>query len=295
MIILRMVTAATVAIFVASPASARPDRPDCTIDVQELGEAKINRYNALEGGDYLESIRLRLRNKGDEACTGLIRISRISGTPELVGPQGGKLTYTIVDQADFGRVIYDPRTNNGNAVIVSVPANSTTEISPRLFVAGSQAGRSGRYAATLEATFIPAGEIVGIASARFNVSAQVMASVQANFVGSTNPQNARLELGELVPNKNGSIGLQIRSSSEYQISFRSENKGVLAGPGSAEIPYTMSYAGQLIDLTTRDRKEFSPPDPVRPSTNLIDVTIGQFSGARAGNYSDEVTITISAL
>ncbi len=294
MTILRLAPALAAFLMVIAPAAAR-DRPRCDIELQELGEAKINHYNALEGGDYLEGIQLRLRNKGDESCSGQVRITRISGDPELSGPHGGKLAYTIVDQNDFGRVIYDPRTNSGNAIPVTIAGKSTLEIGPKLFVAGSQAGRSGRYVATLEAGFFSIGEVQAADTARLNVSAQVTASVQANFVGSTNPRNARLDLGELVPNKQGSIGLQVRSSSEYQITFRSENKGVLKGPSSSTIPYSLTYAGQLIDLTQRDMREISPSDPVRPSTNLINVTVGQFAGVRAGDYSDEVTITISAL
>ncbi|AMG73826.1 hypothetical protein [Sphingopyxis granuli] len=278
-----------------APAFAAPDRSSCEVEIQELGEAKINRYNALDGGDYLEPIRLRIRNKGDELCAGVVKISRITGSPELTGPHGGKLTYTIVAQNDLGNVVYDPKTNNGNLIPVSIPGRSTIEISPRLFVSGSQPGRAGRYAATLEAGFIPAGNNAMADAARFNVSAQVTPSVQANFIGSTNPRHARLDLGELVPNKQGSISLQIRASSDYQISFQSENKGVLEGPADSSIPYSMTYAGRLIDLSRTDEQQFNPADPVRPQTNLINVVVGQFNSARAGTYSDQVTITISAL
>src|SRR3546814_3060213 len=111
--------------------------------------------------------------------------------------------------------------------------------------------------------------------------------VCSSDLGSTNPRHARLDLGELVPNKEGSISLQIRASSEYQISFQSENKGALEGPADSSIPYSMTYAGRLIDLSRTDEQQFNPADPVRPQTNLINVVVGQFNSARAGNYSDQ--------
>src|SRR3546814_13030876 len=94
--------------------------------------------NALDGGDYLESIRLRLRNKGEGTCAGLVEISRLTGSPELTGPHGGKLTYTIVAQNDLGNVIYDPKKNNGKAMPVAIPARAHIEGHPRQFVRGYQ-------------------------------------------------------------------------------------------------------------------------------------------------------------
>src|SRR3546814_1272798 len=90
--------------------------------------------NALDGGDYLESIRLRLRNKGEGTCAGLVEISRLTGSPDLTGPHGGKLTYTIVAQNDLGDVVYDPKTNNANATPASTTARATITVSPRLFL-----------------------------------------------------------------------------------------------------------------------------------------------------------------
>src|SRR3546814_18036366 len=127
-----------------------------------------------------------------------MQILRLTGSPELTGPQGGKLTYTSMAQNYRGNVVYDPRTNNGNAIPVSIPARATIEVSPRLFLSGSQPGRAGRYAAPLEAGFVPAGDNAVADTARFNVSAQATPRVQANFVGSPHPRQDRtsVELGE---------------------------------------------------------------------------------------------------
>lgn len=276
-------------------AMTKPEDRDCKVSLQELGEAKVNHYNALDGGDYLESIRLRLNNTGNKECVGVIKITRSSGPPELVRQQGGKISYTIVDQNDLARVIYDPLTNFSHPVRLSVRGKSKVEYNPRFAVPGSQAGRSGRYAATLEAGFYPDGATQATSTARLTVSAHVTPRVQANFVGSTNAQNARLDLGEIEPNKQGRIGLQVRSSSDYSISFRSDHNGMLAGPGTSRVPYSLTYAGRPIDLGKgKTTEEFIPPDPVRVQTNELRVIIGQFSDARAGNYQDRVTITISA-
>lgn len=277
------------------PAAAMADggRDDCDVTIQELGESKVNGYNALAGGEYLEPIRIRLRNQGDDACTGSVTITRLIGGTRLDGPHSHALDYQIVDATIINRIVLDPVTNQSNAIPMTVPARGTIEIRPRLRVPGGQPGRSGRYDAVLEAKFRSADR-KREDDTSFTVAAQVSPSAQANFVGFAQGGNARLNLGELAPNVTGSIGLQVRASSDVELRISSENDGHLTGQNGFRIPYRMTVAGQLLDLADPDQIDVDLQDSVRGHTLPVSVVVGTFNNAPVGRYGDVVTFRISA-
>jgi hypothetical protein len=289
--IAKVAAMALLAVVLTAAAEAAPRPRACDLVIQELGEAKINGYDALSGGDYLEPIRLRLRNRGDETCGGVLRISRTASFDQLDGPQGNYMNYSIVDPTNIGSVLLDPVTQQGQALPISVAAGATVEIRPRLLVPGGQSGRQGRYYATLLAK-VDQGANVPSVETEFNVSAQVQSRVQANFVGG---RNAQLDLGELSPALSRSINMQVRATADIDIEISSEHQGNLKHEqGSALIPYSMTVANRAIDLS--DTSSFNMPlaNGIRGQNLPVTVTVGQFSNAPVGEYGDVVTFTISA-
>lgn len=277
----------------AAAAATPPPRPDCRVDIQELGATLVNHYNALAGGEYLEPIRLRLRNQGDEACAGHVRILNLIGGTQLVGLRG-RLDYQIVDETSLSTVIFDPVANQSADVPVIVPPRGTIELRPRLRVPGGQAARSGHYAALLTARFTPAGD-GDVDNRVFGVAAQVEPSAQANFVGFASGGPASLDLGELAPGVTGTIGLQIRASTDVDLRISSDHLGHLEHAGGARIPYAMTVGGAAVDLGGGEaRLALELPDPVHGRTTPVVVTVGAFAALPAGRYSDVVTFRISA-
>ncbi len=285
-----MIALAATAMFASGPAyAAQP--AGCDLIVQELGEAKINGYDALLGGDYLEPIRLRLRNRGNVVCNGILKIDRTGSFDRLSGPQSNYMDYVIVDPTNIGHVILDPISQQSQGIPVTINANSSIDVNPRLMVRGGQPGRQGRYYATLRAR-VDLGSGENRAESQFNVSAQVQSRVQANFVGG---RNATLDLGELSPSVTRSIQMQVRSSADIDVTVTSENEGaLLQNGGSGNIPYSMTVDGRSIDLDNGSSFNVQIQNSIRGQSLPVVVTVGQFSNAPVGAYGDVVTFRISA-
>ncbi|MEP7350739.1 MAG: hypothetical protein ABI668_12435 [Sphingorhabdus sp.] len=278
------------ALVATAPAYAAP-AADCDLVLQELGGGRINGYDALAGGDYIDQIRLRLRNKGDGVCNGVLRITRTASFDRLDGPESSYLDYTIVDPTNIGQVILDPISQQTQGLPVSVGAKSSIDIFPRLLVPGGQSGRQGRYFATLQAQ-VDLGPNQDAVDREFTVSAQVLARVQANFAGG---RNATLDLGELAPNVVGSISMQIRSSADIDVEVSSENEGNLVRSANAyRIPYSMTFDSRPVDLGNGSSFNVELQNSVRGQSLPVVVTVGAFSNAPVGAYGDVVTFRISA-
>lgn len=119
------------------------------------------------------------------------------------------------------------------------------------------------------------------------------ARANANFAGGSPSQT--IELGELHPGKTGSALLQVRANTRPVLSFTSQNHGMLrnlAVPG-AEIPYRLTFDGLPIDLTGNWRRAVDVPLTLQGQSFRLEVIVGQFTGALAGTYRDDVMIDIS--
>ena len=280
-------------VLIAAPGAALADPPGigCSVTVQQLGEAHVSPYNALLRSEYVEPIRLRLWNRGDAACSGTLTIRNSFGDADLVRAQGGELNYVIVDERDRSFVIFDPATNDGVPIPVAIPANKSIDVQPRFVVPGGQAGRAGRYASIVEARFREDGHVddeLGDVS----LAVEVQPSAQANFVGYG--ENATLDLGELIPGKSDSIGLQIRASADVDVQVSSEAHGKLVQTTGASIPYAITVDGSPVDLSAPNMLEIPLADSVRGQTMPVQVMVGDFENAPVGHYRDVVTFRISA-
>lgn len=282
---------AAAALVSAAPAYATKKDEGCDLKINQNGEPKINGYDALSGGDYVEDIRIKLRNEGDATCSGVLTITRTGSFSRLDGPQSGNfLDYLIVAEDNASHVLLDPVTQQTQGIPFSVTAGHTLELTPRLYVRGGQPGRQGRYFAELLAVANLGNQ--DSVDQNFTVSAQVQSRAQANFVGG---RNATLDLGELAPNVTGSISMQVRSTADIDVSVSSDNDGNLKrNSGSFEIPYTMTVDGRDIDL--ENGSEFNMPlqNGIRGQSLPVVVTVGQFNNAPIGDYGDVVTFRISA-
>lgn len=272
-------------------AAAAKGQAGCDVQVLELGEAKINGYNALSGGEYSEPIRLRISNRGETACSGTLSLTGLFGSSRLEGPHSNSLAYAIYGEGNSSQMLFDPSTQRSQAIPLTVPAGEVVDLRPRLVVPGGQAGRAGRYAASIDAQFHDSsGKLIETRS--FTVSTQITPSAQANFVGYG--RDATLDLGELSPGVTGSVGLQIRASADVDVEVSSESGGALVHPSGAEVPYQLSINGQTVRLGSPQTVEIPLPNPVEGRNNPVVVTVGQFSDAPVGDYRDVVTFRISA-
>ena len=119
------------------------------------------------------------------------------------------------------------------------------------------------------------------------------------LVGATGTETIRSinlgTIGKERPNQSDPFGVRVWSTSPYSVSFTSENAGVLAHEaGLDQIPYDLRMDNMLVNLVTGS--EFTIPS-VAPPLGIIhrlSVRAGPAT-ARAGSYSDRVTVTVSPL
>jgi len=106
-----------------------------------------------------------------------------------------------------------------------------------------------------------------------------------------------LDFGNLVPRDSRDFNLYVRGNAPYGVEIVSENRGELRLEGSARehntIPYSMSIDGSDRSLSQRIWLSYgSLVSGAREHRGRI--TIGNFDTVLRGNYSDVLTITVTA-
>ena len=244
-----------------------------------------------------ENFNIRVRNDGNGRCTANIRVARLDGAnvgaPLTYNLRSGSNTIDILPtegsaataESDF-LVNGIPGGSNGRAVpfIVTVPTRW-----------GLEAGfRSEQFLLSL---LDSAGEVVDRHILTINMT--IPSSVSMRLVGATGTDSIRsVQLGTIgkdKPNQSDPFGVRVWSTSPYSVSFSSENAGVLEHEaGLDRIPYDLRMDDMLVNLAAGS--EFTIPS-VAPPLGIIhrlSIKAGP-AAARAGSYSDRVTVTVSAL
>jgi hypothetical protein len=300
------IAAALIALGAGSAASASggDDPSGCDPRITVVGETRINDYDALTGGFYVEPIRLRLTNDGGSACVGHIRFTSADGRTRLLGPGGEEMTFLIVAQNDAGDVLFDPLSLQGDGLRITLPPRRDMMVQPRFYVAGSQRVPSGLYTADVEARFHrqPQGSPHGDAESdpvTIPLAVNVKPVVQANFTGvdssSAGGTVGGVALGELTPGMRRNLGIQVRANTDVSVSVSSANQGALLREnGSEEIGYTLIVNGNPFTLSSTAETTLAAGLGVGGVTNPVAIQLENYTAAPAGRYGDTVTFRISA-
>lgn len=278
----------------SSPAMAKDCAPEFT---EASTTVTVGGVNVGANEVSRENFNIRVRNEGRGRCTASIRVARIDGanigSPLAYSLRSGSNSIDILPteasaataESDF-LVNGIPGGANGRAVpfIVTVPTRW-----------GIEAGfRSEQFLLTL---LDAAGEVLDRHVLTINM--QIPSSVSMRLVGATGTETIRSinlgTIGKERPNQSDPFGVRVWSTSPYSVSFTSENAGVLAHEaGLDQIPYDLRMDNMLVNLVTGS--EFTIPS-VAPPLGIIhrlSVQAGPAT-ARAGSYSDRVTVTVSPL
>ncbi len=93
--------------------------------------------------------------------------------------------------------------------------------------------------------------------------------------------------------------VQARTNTAAVITVVSRNKGGLrlddATDDVDQIPYTVTLDGTLLDLRRTTRLPVDPSPGFAGEALEMKLTLGEINGARAGHYSDELTIEITSI
>lgn len=271
----------------------------CDLSIRTVGETRLDNYNALRREAQPEPIRILVKNNGRNDCRGTVFFRRNLGDGLLTGPRNAKLDYQIVGQQSINNVLFDPSLARPVTIPIRLRGGQNQEFRPRLLVQPGQEGVSGTYRSTIDAVFTPAGSNDETVTT-VRLAARVIPVVQANFVGvsrsSGNGGASLVNLGEIEPGMRRSLGIQLRSNTDVDVSISSEHHGKLVrrGRGRGSIGYQIDIAGASVDLTAQD--SIVLPTSVRRNglTSRIVIQIDDFKDAPAGRYADTILFRISA-
>jgi hypothetical protein len=288
--------ASLVAVFAfwSSPALAQQCTPEF---VERSQTVTVGAIKVGVGESSRENFNIRVRNQGSGPCSATIRVARIDGSAV-----SANLEY---------------RLRSGSSVLQILPNETAASTSQsELFVASLPAGQNGRsvpfqltfptdwgieagfHSEQLQLTILDKSGLV-TDTLLLAINVNVPPSVSIRIVGATGSNRiASINLGDIKPNmisRSDPFGVRIWSTSAYSVSFTSENQGVLRHEGGQDsIPYEMRMDDQLVDLVAGG--DFAFPDRTS-SLGLVHrlrVQAGPAKG-RAGEYSDRVTVTVTAV
>jgi hypothetical protein len=256
-------------------------------------------YDPFEIAPLIEPVEIAIRNDGDSACRLRLALLTDDTTGRLISGVDA-LSYTVSDFTGSGVDIKWPVSNAGvppHTLPVAVAAKETQPIKLTIGVPAGQVLPSRLYSGDAELRLIDeTGQVVGSA-ARLRFESQIISRSQITVAGSSQAAGGRNEVvdfGELTTNETKSVFLIVSSNDAFDLALISEKGGVLKEfRGLDQIPYQIDLAGRTATLLTT-------PTPVGPfgASSLAGVslpltfTIGDVEGKRAGDYSDEVTITV---
>lgn len=236
-------------------------------------------------------------NQGDGNCRAQIRALRVQGSASRTG-----LEYSI---------------RSGSSVLDVLPNQSAAATSSSdLFIGGIPSGDSGRdvrftlsvpsgwgleagfHSEQIQLSLVDtAGQVVDTLLLTVNV--RIPPSVSMRIVGARGAGGApTINLGVISSSESAAsdpFGVRVWSTSPYQVSFESENRGFLRHEGGLdEIPYDLSMGGRSVDLGGIGTFSFPERTSSLGDVHRLRVRAGP-AVARAGNYSDRVTVTVSAI
>lgn len=278
---------------------ARSSFSRCELAISEVSQRTQNKYDPLSHYDYLQTVELKIRNVGSKKCSGTLGFEIGAGSGKLEGGSGDSLNYLLVDEHNLSSILFNPQRQSQSQLSINLEPRRSVQFNPRLYIPRAQGATSGKYESQIDAVYqgVKNHQQKRIA---FHFGSHVRASVQANFVGvdrvGNNGKYGVVKLGELSPGLRRTLGLQLRSNSNVDVSISSENLGELKHKSMPEtgIGYSLRVGGHDIDLSSKDEIDL-PADLSRKGlTNSIEVELDDFGNVPSGRYGDIIHVRVAA-
>jgi len=128
--------------------------------------------------------------------------------------------------------------------------------------------------------------------------AQLNITGVAGSFGEGNPLSV-IDFGVAESGETRGVFIQVRANTVSQLSISSEHQGFLIHKDTPDTAQPISYEArledELLDLTGIVIKEYDLPLTYEGRSLAFDLTLGNISGAMAGDYEDTITIEFSPL
>lgn len=268
-----------------------------------------NHYDVFDDITYRHTVRFRVLKLEGPATRYFVTFSKDSPGDEPRQMRGGfqPLNYQIHDTPQLSNILKDLPLAREQEVIAgrfnakeSVQDHEFTVVLP-----ARQVLYPGRYSDRIRVTLYEGTmkNYTEIESRTISVSAQVEQSADVALLDPGAPFDAgaitrSLDFGELESGERLACDLRVRGNTPFRVTMESRQGGVLrnTGPGvDSTVPYSLRVNGRDIALPQNQpalvawRFWFTGPDG---ASYPVEVTIGSTDNAAAGNYEDELTITL---
>jgi hypothetical protein len=255
---------------------------------------------SLDGPEVTDRFQVEIRNDGSDVCTLRLVVERDVAasdasfpTYSLYGPNGAIPAELLARGAGAA--------SSGAAITVTVPANGRMRIPYDVRLALGWGAKAGTYGQELVYSLYPVESQELIATQRTRLNLEVPAVARVRFSGASGVEGpARLEMGPLSATArtvSPPFAVRVLSTSAYRVELSSQNRGALRRIGGPElIPYRLSLGGQIMNLGSGGASigvgnHTSATGDVHPVAIVIDPDPTR----HAGNYSDNVTVSITTL
>lgn len=274
-----------------STSSCAPEFVDSSVTVSVSG------IRVGAGERARENFGVRVRNDGTGDCAAFLRIARRNST-ELTDP----VEFTFRSEGrplEVLRLESTPGSTGSDLLVRGIPgAGRGRNVAFQLGFPtewGIQSGVfSSEYVMTLHDR---TGALLDTLD--LSVTVDIPPSVALRIVGATGTGRVRrINLGTLDPaaaNRSDPFGLRIWSTSPYRVEFVSENQGSLRhDQGRDTIPYILRMRGRDVDLRSANSREFVRHTEALGDFHPLRIVVEPFF-AEAGNYSDRVQVSVTAI
>lgn len=252
---------------------------------------------SLDDGTIIDRFDVRLRNDGDTICTVRLAVGRDAAASDISFP-----SYTL--SGPEGNIFLMPFESASNdpsgAVDVTIPAGGETTVSYEVRADVGWDSRAGNSVEELVYLLLPEIGELEIASARTTLALFVPSSVRVRFAGALGEMGpAIVDMGELSPTaitQSPPFAIRVLSTSGYRMELASLHGGSLLRSGGDErIVYQVSVGQRPVDLRGAGAGMDVPSKPgLAGDIHPISISIAPNSQWHAGNYSDRITVIVTA-
>lgn len=276
----------------ATPALAGECRPEFVESTETVNFSSVQ----VGVGEFSrEAFAVHVRNAGDGVCSATIRVRRI-GAPLPETPP-----YTLRSGATVFEILAEGAapTAHSDLPVANAPGNDQGRpVNFQLTLATEWGLQAGFYGEQVELALLdPAGAEVDTVVVSLNID--IPRAVAMRVVGATGDTAvARIHLGTLsptAPTSSDPFGVRIWSTSGYRVSVTSENRGQLVHDSNLDrLPYELRFDQRRVNLEGADSFFYPQHTPSLGRLHPLRVTVGPVN-ARAGDYADRVTVTVTAV
>ncbi|MGO4409637.1 MULTISPECIES: hypothetical protein [unclassified Brevundimonas] len=276
-----------------------------TVNLMGAGGAA---YDAFERSTYQTDFSVMIRNDGEDDCSGYLSLQNGDGRAVLRGYGGDTLDYRLTSSSGQSDLV-SPQSETpspANAVPFSLTPGRVQVLGFSVRISPNQIVPSGVYDTTLlvRAFDTENGMLVVERPARLATTVRSAMTILL-FEGGIPASSARddagvrtrqLDFDTLQEGEQANLRVLVQSNDGYAISFRSLNGGALWHENlgrASQIPYAVTFGGAKVALGTGETRTSSfRATEMSGATDTLNVRIGRIGAARAGRYSDEITIRV---